>query len=173
MKAACFPTGDESVARDERAALAHRFAAYDGRVIASRATAARETAAWITTAFDTDQGFDDIDYGRWRGHDIGAIAAREPAGVAAWLSDVHARPHGGESIAMLAGRVAKALERLARDAYSERCTVVTHAIVVKAALAHARAESLASMLMMDLAPLSSTSLGYDRLHNAWTVYETS
>nr|WP_244850090.1 histidine phosphatase family protein [Caballeronia sp. SL2Y3] len=170
MKAARFPTGDEPPACDERAALAQRFAHFEGRVIASPAAVARATAAWIASTVETNDAFNDIDYGRWRGHAIRAIAEREPEGMSAWLTNVAARPHGGESIAMLSERIANALSTLVRDdARTERCLIVTHAIVVKAALAHVRGDSLKSIFAMDFAPLSSISLDYDRQCGVWTV----
>ncbi len=170
MKTARFPTGDEPPACDERAALAQRFARFDGRVIASPAAAARATAACIASTVETNDAFNDIDYGRWRGHAIRAIAEKEPEGMSAWLSNVAARPHGGESIAMLSERIASALATLVRDdARIERCLIVTHAIVIKAALAHVRGDPLESIFAMDFAPLSSISLDYDRRCGVWTV----
>ncbi|WP_236572427.1 histidine phosphatase family protein [Burkholderia sp. 8Y] len=161
MKAALFPTGDEPPACDDRETLARRFAGYEGRVIASPAAAACATAGWIAQTYLIDDAFRDIDYGEWRGHSISAIAEQDPEGVAAWLANVDARPHGGESVAMLYERVAKALSGLARDnAMNERCLIVTHAIVVKAVLAHVRREPPASILAMNFAPLSSLSLDH-------------
>ncbi|WP_244816274.1 histidine phosphatase family protein [Caballeronia sp. Lep1P3] len=173
MRAARFPSPDDAVARDERATLAHLRARCDERVIASPAAAARATASWITHSFDIDPAFGDIDYGRWRGHSIRDMAESDPQGVAAWLSNVDARPHGGESIAMLAQRVTQALARLAREASCECCIVVTHAIVLKVALAHVRGEPLASIRSVDFAPLSSITLDYDAVREGWRVQETS
>ncbi|WP_244140098.1 histidine phosphatase family protein [Caballeronia sp. BCC1704] len=170
MKTARFPTGDEPPAYDNRAALAQRFAHFDGRVIASPAPVARATAAWIASSVETSDAFSDIDYGRWRGHAIRAIADKDPEGMSAWLTNVDARPHGGESIAMLSERIANALATLVHDdARTGRYLIVTHAIVVKAALAHVRGDPLESIFAMDFAPLSSITLDYDRQRGVWTV----
>ncbi|MDR5807849.1 histidine phosphatase family protein [Caballeronia sp. LZ019] len=166
MKAARFPTGDEPAEHDQ---LMHLQFPRGYPVMSSPAAAARQTAAWITSQFTTDPAFDDIDYGRWRGHAVREIAQQEPENVAAWLSDVNARSHGGESIAVLAERVGQALERIANDASHECCVVVTHAIVVKAALALVRGEPLASLLKMDLTPLSSIWLDYDAAQGTWST----
>ncbi|WP_277183800.1 histidine phosphatase family protein [Caballeronia sp. BR00000012568055] len=155
MKTAHFPTGDEPVEHDERAALSTSL---KGRVFASPARAARETAAWIAPTFEIDSAFIDIDYGRWRGLSLSDLSESEPKNIHAWLTDPDARPHGGESIAMLAKRVGQALDRLATEESDEQCIVVTHAIVVKVALAHVRGEPLANVLRMDISPLSSTEL---------------
>jgi broad specificity phosphatase PhoE len=170
MKTARFPTGDEPHACDDRAALAQRFARFDGRVIASPAPVARATAAWIASSVETCDAFSDIDYGRWRGHTMRSIGDKDPEGMSAWLANVDARPHGGESIAMLSERIANALATLVRDdARTEHYLIVTHAIVVKAALAHVRGDPLESIFAMDFAPLSSISLDYDRRCGVWTV----
>jgi broad specificity phosphatase PhoE len=157
MKTACFPTGDEAVEHDERAALKARLMNIEGRVIASPALAACETAAWITQTYDIDPAFDDLDYGQWRGHLIREIAAQKPEEISAWLTDPHARPHGGESIAMLAERVAEGLARLP---HAGDVIIVTHAIVVKAAFAQVQGKPLSDVFAMDFAPLSSTVLHY-------------
>ncbi|KMZ12508.1 Phosphoglycerate mutase family [Candidatus Burkholderia humilis] len=158
MKTACFPLGDEPVEHDERAALAARFANVQSQVISSPALAARETANWIAQAFDIDRAFDDLDYGHWRGHSVREIGAQRPEEIAAWLADPHARPHGGESIAMLAERVAQGLARLPR---ARGVVIVTHAIVVKAAWAHVHGKPLSEIFAMGFAPLSSTVLDLD------------
>jgi broad specificity phosphatase PhoE len=157
MKTACFPTGDESVEADGRAALAARFSEVQGKVIASHALAARETASWIARSYDIDHSFDDLNYGAWRGRSLKEISEQKPEEIAAWLSDPHARPHGGESIAMLAERVAKGIARLPRE---HALIIVTHAIVVKVAVAHVQGKPLSDIFAMDIAPLSSIVLDY-------------
>jgi broad specificity phosphatase PhoE len=157
MKTGRFPDGEDSVEHDDRASLSSL--APVERVIVSPARAARETAGWVAQSYEVDPAFDDLDYGRWRGRSIREIAVTDADGIAAWLADPHARPHGGESIAMLAERVNAALERIVRG--GRPCMVVTHAIVIKAALAHVRAEPLESVFRIDVAPLSCTRLGHE------------
>jgi broad specificity phosphatase PhoE len=169
MKAGRFPIGDEPAIYDERARLSPLRARHDTRVIASPARAARETAQWIADAFEIAPAFDDIDYGRWRGHSIRETGDREPDSVAAWLANAHAHPHGGESIAMLAARVAEGLAFIDRLNACERCIVVTHAIVVKAAMAHVRGLPLESVYGMDFAPLSATVLKRASTADAWAA----
>jgi broad specificity phosphatase PhoE len=171
MKTGHFPTGDEPAARDARALLAPLRARRDPqtRVIASPARVARQTAGWIAEAFEIVPAFDDIDYGRWRGLSIRETGEREPEHVAAWLADPDARPHGGESVAMLAARVAQGFAFIDRLNARERCIVVTHAIVVKVALAHALGLPLGAVYGMTLAPLSSTLLRRASPAEAWTA----
>jgi broad specificity phosphatase PhoE len=157
MKTGCFPTGDESVEADERAALVARFDDAQSKVISSHALAARETASWMTETYETDHAFDDLNYGAWRGLSVREIGKQKPEEIAAWLSNPHARPHGGESIAMLAKRVVEGLERLP---HAEGVIIVTHAIVVKVVSAHVHRKPLSDVLTMDFAPLSTTVLNY-------------
>jgi broad specificity phosphatase PhoE len=172
MKTGRFPTGDEPAEHDAPASV-RADAGGAARVIASPARVARETAARIADAFDIDPAFGDIDYGRWRGLSIREIGEREPEHVAAWLNDPEARPHGGESVAMLAARVTEGIARIGREMPDGRCIVVTHAIVVKAAVAHALGQPLSSALSsayaMDFAPLSSTVLRKPSGTQTWTV----
>jgi broad specificity phosphatase PhoE len=171
MKTGHFPNGDELAEHDARSRLAPLFVGPQDatRVISGPAPVARQTAAWITDAFDIVPAFDDIDYGRWRGQSIRETGEREPEHVAAWLADPQARGHGGESIAMLAVRVARGLEFIDGLNACERCIVVTHAIVVKVALAHALGMPLESVYGMNFAPLSSTMLKRASAADAWTA----
>jgi len=169
MKTGRFPTGDEPADHEGRAVLASLRANGQTRVIASPARVTRETAGWIANAFEIVPAFDDLDYGRWRGLSIRETGEREPEHVAAWLADPLARPHGGESVGMLAMRVAQGLAFIDRLNARERCIVVTHAIVVKVALAHVLGTPLASVYGMDLAPLSSTVLKRASPGDAWTL----
>jgi broad specificity phosphatase PhoE len=173
MKTGHFPNGDERAERDARLQIASLRvdprAQRDTRVIASPARVARQTAEWIADTFEIVPAFDDIDYGRWRGHAIRDTGEREPEQVAAWLADPQARPHGGESVAMLAARVAQGMAFIDRLHARERCIVVTHAIVVKVALAQALGMPLESVYAMNLAPLSSTVLKRASPADAWTA----
>ncbi|SAL69087.1 phosphoglycerate mutase [Caballeronia arvi] len=169
MKAGRFPVGDEAAARDESILLAPLRARHGTRVLTSPARVARQTAEWITDAFEIVPAFDDIDYGRWRGLSLREAGEREPEQVAAWLADPQAHPHGGESIEMLAARVAGGLAFIDRLNPCERCIVVTHALVVKVALAHALGMPLQSVYGMDFAPLSSTVLKRASPADAWSA----
>ncbi|SPB13410.1 phosphoglycerate mutase [Caballeronia novacaledonica] len=167
MKTGHFPTGDELAEHDARSQL--RIDQRNRRVIASPSRVARQTAEWIADEFEIVPAFDDIDYGHWRGRSIREIGEREPGHVAAWLADSQARPHGGESVAMLAARVARGLAFIDEPDAHERCVVVTHAIVVKVALAHVLGMPLQSVYGMNFAPLSSTVLKRASPADAWAA----
>jgi alpha-ribazole phosphatase len=78
----------------------------------------------------------EMDFGAWEGvpwDDIPRAQLQE------WADDFeHARPHGGESVAMLAQRVDAALADY--RAQSGDCLIITHAGVIKAATRNWRLE---------------------------------
>ncbi len=75
----------------------------------------------------------EMDFGRWECLPWSAIDRTE---LDAWAADFsHARPHGGESVAMVSKRVGSALADYRRSGVSH--AVVTHAGIIKAALAEA------------------------------------
>ena len=73
----------------------------------------------------------EMDFGRWEGQPWNDIPRAE---IDAWAEDfLHARPHGGESVAMLRARTLEALGEYRRR--KDNTLIVTHAGVIKAALA--------------------------------------
>ena len=75
----------------------------------------------------------EMDFGRWERVPWNDIHRRE---LDAWAADfLHARPHGGESVAMVSERVGSALADYRRSGVSH--AVVTHAGIIKAARAAA------------------------------------
>jgi len=71
------------------------------RTVCSPGRAALETAAALGLAATVDAGLADWDLGEWRGR-----ALDEVAGIAEWVADPDAAPHGGESLTALLARVA-------------------------------------------------------------------
>ena len=80
------------------------------RTVCSPARAAVETAAALGLAATVDAGLADWDLGEWRGR-----ALDEVAGVAEWVADPDAAPHGGESLTALLARVAGLAGRSGSD----------------------------------------------------------
>lgn len=100
------------------------------RRLAERLAAARGLAAPTP-----DPRLAEIDFGAWEGLAWDAVPRGE---LDAWAADLtHARPHGGESVAMLEARVRDALADW--RAAAGPVLVVTHAGVVRAARAIAGA----------------------------------
>lgn len=85
-----------------------------------------------------DPGWRELDFGSWEGRPWDAVPR---PGLDAWAADLmHARPHGGESVAMLRARVRRALARLPRCGTT---LVVTHAGPIRAAVAITRPDPAA------------------------------
>ena len=96
------------------------------RLLAERIGAVRGLAPVI------DERLRELDFGTWEGMPWSGIPRPE---LDAWAADfLHARPHGGESVHMLSERVGAAIGDYRRSGASH--LVVTHAGVIKAALAH-------------------------------------
>ena len=114
-------------------ALATRLAPAD-RVVSSPlrrcAALARLLAGRLGAPLAFDPRWREMDFGAWEGRPWDAIPRPD---LDAWAADLmHARPHGGESVAMLAARTAEAM---AACPAHERIVVVTHAGPIRAALA--------------------------------------
>lgn len=78
-----------------------------------------------------DARLSEMDFGAWEGRPWNDIPRAE---LDQWAADfLHARPHGGESVAQLQARVRAALEEF--RAHPGHPLLVTHAGVIKAALA--------------------------------------
>lgn len=63
------------------------------------------TADALGLRSDPEPALRDWEMGRWSGARLTEVSADEPDGVAAWLSDPSAAPHGGESLLELCARV--------------------------------------------------------------------
>lgn len=88
-------------------------------------------ARWAGYPVNVDNRLQEMDFGRWEGQAWADIPRTE---IDAWVADfMHARPHGGESVAMLRARTLEAVEHYRQLA--GHTLIVTHAGVIKAALA--------------------------------------
>jgi broad specificity phosphatase PhoE len=136
------------------------------RTLCSPALRCRETAAAAGLDPQVDIGLDQVDIGRWRGQSFAGIHSSEPRQMAAWLDDPGAAPHGGESLAAFACRVATWLDDL-RGAAESVLVAVTHSETIRAAVLHALGAPLRAFWQLEAAPLSITEL---HLHgDRWSV----
>jgi len=107
----------------------------------------------------------ECDYGEWAGRSLDDVHSRDPQGIAAWLSDPEAAPHGGEPIAELLWRVATWLN--AQRHVPGKILAITHASVIRAAMVHALRAPADSFWRIDVAPLSVMKLS--RAGEQWTL----
>lgn len=148
------PLDDRGRADAARLAVAvpPRFA-----VLCSPARRCVQTAAAAGLQAPTlDPALAECDFGRWGGQALENVAAGDPAAVSAWMTDPGARPHGGESHAAFAARVAAWLDGQA--ALDGGAVAITHGGVVRAAVVHALGAPLEAFWKVDAAPLAITEL---------------
>lgn len=103
------------------------------RVVSSPLSRCLTLGRYIASAkdlpIDEDERLMELDFGAWESQPWAKVGA---AALDDWAQDfLHARPHGGESVAMLRDRVAAALADW--SARRELIAIVTHAGVIKAA----------------------------------------
>lgn len=148
--------------RHEAEALAstltrHRLAA----VLSSPLERAVETAAAIAAsqalAVEVEEDLNELDLGTWAG-----MRFEELRGDPAWdvwnRARSHARPPGGETMTEAQVRMARCIERLRRRYAGRTVALVSHADVIKAALAHALGLSVDFHARFEIAPASRSVL---------------
>ncbi|MGW1895458.1 histidine phosphatase family protein [Streptomyces sp. NPDC002004] len=99
----------------------------------------------------------DFDYGKWLGRTVDDVAATDPHGLSAWLTDPDAAPHGGESVRELCRRTAHWLGDL-RAAGTGHTLAITEPTVIRAALVHALCVPARTFWHLDVPPLSAVTL---------------
>lgn len=137
---------------------------------------------------DAERALRDWEMGRWSGARLSEVSVDEPDGVAAWLADASAAPHGGESLLELCARVGAWLDSLGegtgdrgREAAGSgaegkgsagsgadakgadgkgvcRVLGVAEPGVIRAAAVHALALAPQAFWRLDVAPLTVTEL---------------
>ncbi|MEV7519259.1 histidine phosphatase family protein [Streptomyces sp. NPDC091371] len=99
-------------------------------------------------------GLRGLDAGEWAGRTLEEVAAADPAGVHAWLTDPAYAPPGGESVAALIARVGAELAGLAPGTHR----FVVEQAVVRAAVVHALELPAPAFWRLDVRPESVTTL---------------
>jgi broad specificity phosphatase PhoE len=170
MKTGMFPTLDDPVEHLERPRLSALAAVYvPDRVITSPAHAAVETGRAFGLDMTTDRNWSDLDHGRWQGRSLTDIYDEETDALGAWLSEPDSAAHGGESLEALRARVLSALDAQRNGGVT---LIVTHAIVLKVALAAVLDTPLTGVYRMDMEPLSALTL--TRADDTWRLrYKSS
>ncbi|NOG69039.1 histidine phosphatase family protein [Roseicella sp. DB1501] len=148
--------------RAQAAALAARLATQRiGAVHASPLERAQETAAPLAARLGlplrTEAAFAEIDVGEWTGVAFVALAA-DPRWRRWNEARGTARAPGGESMAEVQARAVAGIEDLRRAIPDGRVAVVSHADVIKAALAAFLGLSLDDIWRFEIAPASVSAL---------------
>ncbi|AXF22528.1 histidine phosphatase family protein [Burkholderia pyrrocinia] len=170
MRTGTFPDDDPLDAHGlaEAAALRDRWANVAGPlVLCSPARCARQTADALELRAEIDDALRDIDYGNWRGKRLHDLARDLPDELGAWIGDPSASPHRGESFDAAVRRVGAWLNALppGRD-----IVAITHAAIVRAAVAHVLRMAPDAATRIDVAPLSCTTFVVSP--DGWTLIAT-
>jgi len=118
----------------------------------SPALCAAQTAEGLALDAMPESALRDCDFGRWAGRALTEIQSQEPDALAEWLRNPEAAPHGGESFAVVMKRIGGWMDDL--PAESRSILAITHAAVIRAAIAHALGAGPHAVLHVDVAPLT-------------------
>jgi broad specificity phosphatase PhoE len=166
---ACFPCDepidDKHIARRSKAIL--RSLRKFGRALMAPELRTKQTAEALGLSAAADPVLADCDYGSWRELRLSEVQARDPEGLAAWLSDAEAAPHGGESIRNVLSRIGAWLSQYKEPGHT---VAVTHPSVVRAAIVHTLHAPPEAFWRIDVEPLSVTDLRYNGAN--WTLRST-
>ena len=96
------------------------------------------------------------DFGSWTGRTLSEVRAADPIGLAEWLDDPTAAPHGGESLLQLIGRVGSVIDDYA---WPEGLSVaVVSPLAARAVAVHALSVPAESIFRVDVGPLGRVLL---------------
>lgn len=133
---------------------------YRAHVVISPARSAGETAAAMKLAATVELALADCDHGTWAGRTFANVHEATPDEFAAWLADPTSGAPDGEAMIDVVHRISPWLDRIAREELP--ICAITHPTIIRAALAYALDIPLRSTLAIDIAPLSRTSLSFNR-----------
>jgi len=145
------PRGRESLAR-----LSGRLPSCDV-VLRGPALCAAQTAEGLGIDARTETLLRDCNFGRWAGRSLADVRVQAPEAVTEWLQNPRAAPHGGESFADVMTRVGEWMDGLLLAA-QRSVLAITHATVIRAAIAHALGTGPAAFRHIDVAPLTRATL---------------
>jgi broad specificity phosphatase PhoE len=140
------------------------------RVVVSPLRRARETAAAFGRPVEVDERWIELDYGELDGRPVDDVPADT---WAAWRSDAHFAPAGGESMASVGVRVRAACDELQDEARRRDVVVVSHVSPIKAAVGWALGTgddvawhlfvAVASMARITIGPSGPTLLSFNEV----------
>ncbi|SEM97830.1 Broad specificity phosphatase PhoE [Sphingomonas gellani] len=162
-RAARFPDPAEALDEGGRAKVRAMTRTWPmtARSVVSPAVAAQETADLLGIGGQVEPALRDMDAGGWAGRGMEEIGE---AALAGWLAAPELGAPGGEGLAAVRARVGAWLDALEPG----WVVVVTHAAVIRAAVAHALAIPDAAVFAIDVAPLTRVALSR---HGRWRLQE--
>ena len=175
MRAGVFPRAEGGDALDPRSldatrALQARLQPWltglkSARLWCSPALCAQQTALALGLNTTPCSQVNDLNYGSWAGQRLDDIAAQKPDGLALWLRDPAAAPHGGESFYALGLRLQNWLQELAQHP-SDTHVLLTHASVMRALIGLCQNAPVQTW-RLDIQPLSLQQLLFSEGQWLW------
>ncbi len=162
MREGAFPDPDEPIddgGKRKAKGLAIRPA--PDVVAAAPALAARQTVEILGLVAEADIALADMACGAWRGLGLADVQATEPEALLAWIRDPASGTPGGETFEAVVARVSAWMDGQAPS--DARILAVTHANVMRAALAHVLDIPPAAAFRIDVPPLSRLTLSFNRV----------
>ncbi|MCA8019936.1 histidine phosphatase family protein [Burkholderia metallica] len=166
MRTGTFPDDDPLDAHGLAEAAASRdrwTGASRSLVLCSPARCAMQTVDALGLHAGVDDALRDLDYGHWRGKRLHDLARDLPDPLAAWIGDPSASSHRGESFDAAVQRIGAWLDALPRG---RDVVAITHAPIVRAAIAHVRRMEPRAAMRVDVAPMSCTT--FTASPDGWT-----
>ncbi|WP_406299516.1 histidine phosphatase family protein [Embleya sp. NBC_00888] len=161
---AAFPLDEPPTAHGRAAAerLAPIVGGKPPRAVRGPELRCADTAAAIGLAHAlVEPALRDCDHGSWAGRTLEEVLAADPTGVAAWLGDPDAAPHGGESLTSVLARAGGWLEEQERAGRHGRVVAITHPILARAVAVHALRAPASVFRHLDAGPLARVDLTYN------------
>ena len=156
-RVALSPTGVRQAARLGQSLASERI----DRVVTSPLDRTRATAQAIAEPHELRAevlgDLLELDMGEWTGREIASLHV-EPEWTAWNERRATARIPGGETMGEAQARIVGTLERLAVESAGQVVAVVSHADMIKAAVAHALGLSLDKLMTFDVSPASVTRM---------------
>ena len=132
--------------------------------MASPVRRTRETAVILAGILglevEEEPGLAEMEFGSWDGLSFTEVQETWPDELSAWLGDLDAAPHGGESFRTVEKRVLEGRDRLLATYAGRTVVAVSHVTPIKTLVAHALGAPLDAIYKMELAPASVTVLSY-------------
>ncbi len=161
MREGGFPGSDTPLDDSgRRKAAGVRVPAADRFLVASE-RAALETAEAMGLDAMAEASLRDLDFGRWAGRGFAELLAEAPEAFAGWMADPANATPEGEPLSASIARAAAWLQTV--EGMGETLCAIAGPSFIRSAIAAAIGLPAASALRIDIAPLSATTLSFNRL----------
>jgi len=137
------------------------------QIFTSPALAARQTAVALGLQSNTDEALRDLDYGSWTGRSFADIHALEADALSQWISNPASGTPGGENMDSGVARAAIWLDTQSKA--EAPILAVTHPMIIRAVIAAAIDIPIPAAMRIDIAPLSSVVLSFNRMWRLQTI----